>query len=136
MVQIPCASTRCLWGRLKKKKVWNTDAVAACRRFLVRVFDLVAATDRHSDETDEEVMRITHRLIAKVGSDIDNLMFNTSIAKMMEYVNEVSRHDKYSRWSLKIFVQLFIALCTSCCRRALENPRPKRRAFLHALPKL
>ncbi len=93
-------------GPLEKEKVWNTDAVAACRRFLARIYEFVAATDKHSESTDEEIKRLTHRLIAKVGSDIDNLMFNTSIAKMMEYVNEVSRHDTYSTWSLKIFVQL------------------------------
>lgn len=93
-------------GPLEKEKVWNTDAVAACRRFLARAYDLVAATDKHTDETDEETLRLTHRLIAKVGSDIENLMFNTSIAKMMEYTNEMSRRDSYSKWSLKIFVQL------------------------------
>ncbi len=93
-------------GPLEKEKVWNTDAVAACRRFLARAFELVAAQEKHTDETSEEVLRLTHRLIAKVESDIENLMFNTSIAKMMEYVNEVSRHETYSKWSLAIFVQL------------------------------
>ena len=96
-------------GPLEKEKVWNTDAVAACRRFLARVYDLVADSEKHTEETDEATLRLTHRLIAKVGNDIDNLMFNTSIAKMMEYVNEVSRQDKYSTWSLKIFVQLLSA---------------------------
>ncbi len=93
-------------GPLEKEKVWNTDAVAACRRFLARIYELVATKEKHSDETTEDVLRLTHRLIAKVGSDLDNLMFNTSIAKMMEYVNEVSRHESYSRWSLAIFIQL------------------------------
>lgn len=93
-------------GPLEKEKVWNTDAVAACRRFLARAFDLVAAKDKHSDETTEDTLRLTHRLIAKVKSDLDSLMFNTSIAKMMEYVNEVSRQESYSKWSLGIFVQL------------------------------
>ncbi len=96
-------------GPLEKEKVWNTDAVAACRRFLARVYDLVATTEKHSDQTNEETLRITHKLIAKVGSDLENLMFNTSIAKMMEYVNEVSRHETYSKWSLKVFVQLLSA---------------------------
>ncbi len=93
-------------GPLEKEKVWNTDAVAACRRFLSRVYDLVLAKEKHTDETDEETLRLTHRLIAKVGSDIDNLMFNTSIAKMMEYVNEMSSRSSYSKWSLTTFVQL------------------------------
>ncbi len=93
-------------GPLEKEKVWNTDAVAACRRFLSRVYDLVAASEKHTDETDDDTLRLTHRLIAKVGSDIDSLMFNTSIAKMMEYVNEMSAKNSYSKWSLAIFTQL------------------------------
>lgn len=93
-------------GPLEKEKVWNTDAVAACRRFLARAYDLVASKEKHTDETNEETLRLTHRLIAKVDSDIDNLMFNTSIAKMMEFVNEFSRYERYSTWALAIFVQL------------------------------
>jgi leucyl-tRNA synthetase len=45
-------------------------------------------------------------LIAKVDRDIENLMFNTSIAKMMEFINEFSKYETYSRWALKTFVQL------------------------------
>ena len=93
-------------GPFEKEKIWNTDAVAACRRFLSRVFDLVAASDKHTDETDVPSLKLTHRLIAKVDKDIENLMFNTSIAKMMEFVNEFSRYERYSRYSLATLVQL------------------------------
>ncbi len=93
-------------GPLEKEKVWNTDAVAACRRFLSRAFDFVAATEKHTDEIDEATARLTHRLIAKVDADIGNLMFNTSIAKMMEFVNEFSRFERYSIWALRVFAQL------------------------------
>jgi len=93
-------------GPLEKEKIWNSDAVGACRRFLARAFDLVAAKEKHTQETTPEALKLTHKLIAKVSSDIENLMFNTSIAKMMEFVNEFLRFDQYPVWSLEIFVQL------------------------------
>lgn len=93
-------------GPFEKEKIWNTDAVAACRRFLARVFDCVVQTDKHTTHIDLATQKLTHRLIAKVGRDIENLMFNTSIAKMMEFVNEFSRYEAYSIWALKTFVQL------------------------------
>lgn len=93
-------------GPLEKEKNWNSDAVIACRRFLARAFDFVLATDKHTDDTDDETLKLTHRLIAKVDHDIDQLMFNTSIAKMMEFVNEFGKYEKYSKWAMKTFVQL------------------------------
>lgn len=93
-------------GPLEKEKIWNTDAVAGCQRFLFRSFDLANAKEKHTDETDEKTLKLTHRLIAKVDSDIEHLMFNTSIAKMMEFVNEFSKFPRYSTWALKIFTQL------------------------------
>ncbi|MBS0655210.1 MAG: leucine--tRNA ligase, partial [Verrucomicrobia bacterium] len=93
-------------GPLEKEKIWSTDAVAGCQRFLSRAFDLVAAEEKHTDETDDQTLRLTHRLIAKVDRDIEQMMFNTSIAKMMEFVNEMSRMERYSKWALKIFAQL------------------------------
>jgi leucyl-tRNA synthetase len=93
-------------GPLEKEKIWNSDAVAACRRFLARAYDFVQATDKHTDEMSADMLKLTHRLIAKVDSDITQLMFNTSIAKMMEFVNELSRQERYPRPALKIFVQL------------------------------
>jgi leucyl-tRNA synthetase len=93
-------------GPLEKEKPWNTDAVAACRRFLARAFDFVEQKEKHTNEMNEETARLIHRLIVKVDHDIEHLMFNTSIAKMMEFVNEFSRFDTYSVPALKIFVQL------------------------------
>src|SRR5262249_50921580 len=93
-------------GPLEKEKVWNTDAVAACRRFLARVFDIVQSKEKHSDVTDTQTLRLTHRLIHKVDHDCEHLMFNTSIAKMMEFVNEFTKYETFSRWAMQTFVQL------------------------------
>lgn len=80
-------------GPLEKEKIWNSDAVAACRRFLVRAFDMIQnASKQLSCSTVEmqHIRQLIHRLVAKARIDYEALQFNTVIAKMMEFVNEAS----------------------------------------------
>lgn len=91
-------------GPLEKEKIWNTDAVSGCRRFLNRFYDMVTS-DKVTDEESEEALKLGHRLVAAVGSDIDKLMFNTAIAKMMEFINDFTKLEKYPHSVLKMAVQ-------------------------------
>ncbi len=88
-----------------KEKLWQSDAVSGQRRFLNRVFDMVLS-DKLCDETDEGVEKLIHRLVKAVEEDLENLSFNTAIAKMMEFVNKFSLLNKYSREVLKKLSQL------------------------------
>ncbi len=90
-------------GPLEKEKVWNSDAVAACRRFLARAFEMVQSEKVSSDEN-VEVMKLAHRLVHKAINDYSVLQFNTVIAKMMEFVNEVTKLPLYPKKALEWFV--------------------------------
>ena len=90
-------------GPLEKEKVWNTDAVAACRRFLARIYGMVSS-GRFSDTMDLDIMKLTHKLIHKAESDLESLQFNTTIAKMMEFVNALSQKDMYPKQALETLV--------------------------------
>lgn len=92
-------------GPLEKEKVWNTDGVVACKRFLTRVYDLVAS-DKVSDEESLEAKKLSHRLVDKAKKDFEALQFNTVIAKMMEFINEFSKLEKYPKSALKMLVQV------------------------------
>jgi len=48
---------------------------------------------RMSDAPDTKLERQLHRLIAKVGHDIERLAFNTAIAAMIEFVNSATAAD-------------------------------------------
>lgn len=91
-------------GPLDKEKVWNTDAVTGCRRFLNRFYDMVFS-DKVVDENSVEALKLGHRLADGVAKDIEALQFNTAIAKMMEFINEFTRLPAYPRPVLKIAVQ-------------------------------
>ena len=91
-------------GPLEKEKTWNTDAVSGCRRFLNRFYEL-AVSDKVCDEESQEALKLGHRLIAGVGKDIEALLFNTAIAKMMEFINDFSKLPSYPRSVLKMATQ-------------------------------
>lgn len=91
-------------GPLEKEKIWNTDAVSGCSRFLNRFYDL-AASEKLSDEETPEASKLGHRLVAGVGKDLELLQFNTAIAKMMEFINEFSKLPTYPRAVLKMATQ-------------------------------
>lgn len=92
-------------GPLDKEKIWNTDGVTGCRRFLSRLYDLVFS-DKVAEADSEEALRLTHRLVRAVGTDIEALSFNTAIAKMMEFLNDFSKLAAYPRSSLRSVVQV------------------------------
>ena len=50
-----------------------------------------------SDESpDKDVERVLHKLIKKVGADIEEMKFNTAIAAMMEFVNATFKAGRIS----------------------------------------
>jgi len=92
-------------GPFEREKVWSTDAVSGCKRFLQRFYDLVFS-DKVTDDENREALKLTHRLVDVVTRDIEAMQFNTAIAHMMEFMNAFSPLEKYPRDCLKIAVQM------------------------------
>lgn len=92
-------------GPLEKEKIWNTDAVSGCRRFLNRFYDM-AFSEKVSDVTTEEGLKLGHRLVYGVTKDIEAMQFNTAIAKMMEFMNDFTKLSVYSRQVVQMATQV------------------------------
>lgn len=88
-----------------KEKIWQSDAVLGCRRFLNRVYDMVVS-DKIVEEESFEASQLIHRLIKAVEEDLEALSYNTAIAKMMEFLNNFSSLDGYPKSALISLVQL------------------------------
>lgn len=106
-------------GPLEKEKIWNTDAVSGCYRFLKRFYEL-CTSDKVSDENSEEALKLGHRLVDGVGKDYDSLMFNTAIAKMMEFINAFSKLPSYPREVLSIASQALMPLAPHMAEECWE----------------
>jgi leucyl-tRNA synthetase len=92
-------------GPFDREKVWNTDAVSGCRRFLNRFYDMVHS-DKVTDVESLEALKLGHRLVDAVTKDIESLQFNTAIAKMMEFINAFIPLNAYPLSVLKQAVQM------------------------------
>lgn len=64
---------------------WSEETLTGCTRFLKRVESL--SENLTDDALNAEQEFLVNDLIAKVGSRIENMQFNTAISAMMEYIN-------------------------------------------------
>ncbi|MDP3685825.1 MAG: leucine--tRNA ligase [bacterium] len=79
-------------GPLEAGKPWNPKSIPGVHRFLKRVWRLGSAIINDStSKSSESVQRALHRLIKKVGEDLEAFKFNTAIAAMMEFMNLVEK---------------------------------------------
>lgn len=72
---------------------WNSKGIEGPARFLDRVWRVVTEKPARPDQPGDEqqIRRLTHRIIKKVGDDLERFSFNTAIAAMMEFVNELMK---------------------------------------------
>lgn len=79
-------------GPIELDSAWSSQGVAGVYRFLNRVWTLTQEfieADRQDSSQDAAVERLRHKTIRKVTDDYHKLSFNTAIAALMEYVNEL-----------------------------------------------
>jgi len=96
-------------GPLEASKPWNTRDVPGVHRFCRRVWRMICGDEDNqpilSDaEPSQDVERALHRLIKKVGEDIEAMKFNTAIAAMMEFLNTVFKAGRISHDQAERFV--------------------------------
>ena len=107
-------------GPLEASRPWNTRDVIGMQRFLQRVWRNLVDEDtgslRVSDDTAPvDLLRETHKAIAGVAADMQNLRFNTAIAKLIELNNalttHVTEHGATPRVVATALVQMLAPLC-------------------------
>ena len=75
-------------GAFDQPKPWSTTSARGCRRFLERVWRL---QDMLSSETGvrDDLKASLHGMVKKVSEDYEAMKYNTAIAAMMSFVNDV-----------------------------------------------
>ena len=118
-----------------KEKLWNTRSVQGCYRFLCRLYEL-AISDKIVSHSIEEASRLGHRLVDGVEKDINNLQFNTAIAKMMEFINHFSKLSEYPREVLRMAVQAIYPFAPHICEELWEVLGETTRLSTESFPKV
>lgn len=80
---------------------WNENGVKGVKKFLDRVSKIDQLL---SDEVDDDVDFELHKTIKKISSDFELMKYNTAIAQMMIFVNEVYKKNKITKDQLQNFL--------------------------------
>ncbi|MGN1206693.1 MAG: leucine--tRNA ligase, partial [Eubacteriales bacterium] len=83
---------------------WSESSVRGCKRFLERVADLPDMV-RGSGET-PKLSSSLHKTIRKVSQDIEDMKFNTAIAAMMGFLNDVDEAGGLTKEELSAFIRI------------------------------
>ena len=114
-------------GPLEQSKPWDTKGIDGVHRFLKKLFGLfykgedLAITD--TAPTPEELKSL-HKLIRKVGQDIEQFSFNTSVSAFMICVGDLQHLKTSSRAILEpllVVLSPFAPHITEYLYRALGN---------------
>ncbi len=91
-------------GDFEKAAPWNPASIRGCKRFLDRVSSLPEIAKGNG--VTEKLEASLHKLIKKVTNDIDTMKFNTAIAAMMAFINDVYEYGTLTNDELVIFIKL------------------------------
>jgi leucyl-tRNA synthetase len=105
-------------GPLEQSKPWDTNGIDGVHRFLKKYWRLFFEKDRFavSDEAaSPQELKVLHRLIKKVQTDIENFSFNTSVSTFMIGVNELTDLKCHKRAVLQPLTILLSPFCPHIC---------------------
>jgi leucyl-tRNA synthetase len=102
-------------GPLEAVKPWSMEGVSGVAGFLDRVWRMII--DERAEETrlnaavvdiepTAEQNRVLHKTIQAVTRDIEQMSFNTAIARMMEFTNYFLKAQQRPKAAMERFVQL------------------------------
>ncbi len=84
---------------------WNENGVKGCRRFLDKIWRLFPKVGI-TQTLPESAEQLLHKTIMGVSEDIENLKFNTAIAKLMTLTNEFQQLDVIPRKAYETLLAL------------------------------
>ena len=93
-------------GPLEVSKPWSSDGVKGSYKFINRVWNFFSEADKITGEDDGKLTKIYHQTVKKVTSDFESLGFNTAIAQMMIFVNEVYKNGTCPREYAEGFIKM------------------------------
>jgi len=93
-------------GPLEVSKPWSTSAVAGARKFINRVWNFFTEPANIVEEDDGKLTKIYHQTVKKVTNDFETLGFNTAIAQMMVFINELYKVGTCPRAYAEGFVKM------------------------------
>ncbi len=92
-------------GAFDQATPWSMNGVKGCYKFLERVWNLqniLVDGDSYSKELETSL----HKTIKKVTDDYNRMKFNTGIASLMAFINDVMKVERINKAEFKTFITL------------------------------
>ena len=106
-------------GDFEKAAPWSPSSIKGCKRFLDRTFNLQEKVVDGGVRPEFESM--IHKTIKKVTEDIETLKFNTAIAQLMTWLNDVEKCGSITKEEYKIYLMLLDPFAPHICEEIWEN---------------
>ncbi|MCR5672372.1 MAG: leucine--tRNA ligase [Lachnospiraceae bacterium] len=97
---------------------WSENGVKGCKRFMDRFAALPEIVDKKPGDTSLESS--LHKMIKKVSEDIEQMKFNTAIAAMMTFMNEVYAYGSITKDEMFAFIKLLSPFSPHICEELWE----------------
>jgi len=121
---------------------WATKSLQGSYRFVKRIWDLFQqynnGTMKQSNNEDKQLVVKLQKTIQKVTSDIPEVKFNTSIAAMMEFLNDYEKNPQgLSKENAKKFLQILAPFAPFMTEEIWKNIFAEKESIhLSAWPKI
>ena len=102
-------------GPLEVSKPWSSSAVVGARKFINRVWNFFTESANLTDNDDGGLTKLYHQTVKKVSSDFETLGFNTAIAQMMVFINEVYKNGTCPREFAEGFIKMLSCIAPHVC---------------------
>ena len=97
-------------GPLEVSKPWSSQGVEGARRFINRVWTYFTNPDNIAAGNEEALKKIYNQTVKKVTDDFEKLGFNTAIAQMMIFMNEVTKSTCPMEYA-EGFIKMLSCIC-------------------------
>jgi len=125
-------------GPFDQAAIWDTNGLVGVKRFLERVWNLqekIIPPLSPEQKAKDELSKLVHKTLKKVGDDIDNMRFNTAIAKMMELVNEMNKKIQICADAYEILLKMLSPFAPHMCEELWNEIGGKESLAQSAWPK-
>ena len=111
-------------GPVEQSKPWDTNGIDGVHRFIKKLWGLFYSRNDEFLPTDaeptKEELKAIHKLIKKVGEDIENFSYNTSVSAFMICVNELTQLKCNKKAILENLVILLAPFAPHCSEELWE----------------
>ncbi|MCH5184383.1 MAG: class I tRNA ligase family protein, partial [Oscillospiraceae bacterium] len=105
-------------GDYEQAAPWSDSSVRGCKRLVER---FAALTDLLTDAPVPALVSPLHRTIRKVSEDIETMKFNTAIAAIMTFVNDIYAAGSIDRETLLTLTKLLCPFAPHICEEMWQT---------------